>query len=75
MGLYGAVILQRLCDFAMRNKRLLPYRERVIGAAEVCVDRGNRIPDRPHCDRLYAGAKADEVHVRGQCQAAVMASG
>ena len=34
MGFYAEVILPRLCDFAMRNQRLLPYRERVIGAAE-----------------------------------------
>ena len=34
MGLYSDVILPRLCDFAMRNKGLMPYRERVIGAAE-----------------------------------------
>jgi ubiquinone/menaquinone biosynthesis C-methylase UbiE len=34
MGFYSDVILPRLCDLAMRNGRLLPYRERVIGAAE-----------------------------------------
>jgi hypothetical protein len=34
MGFYNDVILPRLCDFAMRNKRLVPYRERVIGATE-----------------------------------------
>lgn len=34
MGFYSDVILPGLCDFAMRNKRLMPYRERVIGAAE-----------------------------------------
>src|SRR5216684_6505976 len=34
MGLYSDVILPRLCDFAMRNKRPMPYRQRVIGAAE-----------------------------------------
>ena len=34
MGFYGDIILPRLCDLARRNKRLLPYRERVIGAAE-----------------------------------------
>jgi ubiquinone/menaquinone biosynthesis C-methylase UbiE len=33
-GFYGNVILPRLCDLSMRNKRLRPYRERVIGAAE-----------------------------------------
>jgi ubiquinone/menaquinone biosynthesis C-methylase UbiE len=34
MGFYSDVILPRLCDFAMRNKQLVPYRERVIRAAE-----------------------------------------
>ena len=34
MGFYSDIILPRLCDFAMRNKRLVPFRERVIGAAE-----------------------------------------
>lgn len=34
MGFYNDIILPRLCDLAMRNKRLLPYRQRVIGAAE-----------------------------------------
>ncbi len=34
MGFYSDVILPRLCDLAMRNKQLVPFRERVIGAAE-----------------------------------------
>ena len=34
MGFYSDIILPRLCDFAMRNKQLVPVRERVIGAAE-----------------------------------------
>jgi ubiquinone/menaquinone biosynthesis C-methylase UbiE len=34
MGYYSDVILPRLCDLSMRNERLQPYRERVIGAAE-----------------------------------------
>jgi SAM-dependent methyltransferase len=34
MGFYSDVILPRLCDFAMRNRELVPFRERVIGAAE-----------------------------------------
>jgi ubiquinone/menaquinone biosynthesis C-methylase UbiE len=34
MGFYNNLILPRLCDLAMRNKDMLPYRERVIGAAE-----------------------------------------
>jgi ubiquinone/menaquinone biosynthesis C-methylase UbiE len=34
MGFYNDFILPRLCDLAMRNKQLVPFRERVIGAAE-----------------------------------------
>ncbi|ANW02497.1 class I SAM-dependent methyltransferase [Bradyrhizobium icense] len=34
MGFYNDIILPRICDLAMRNKQLRPYRERVIGAAE-----------------------------------------
>ena len=34
MGFYNDIILPRLCSFAMRNKQLVPFRERVIGAAE-----------------------------------------
>jgi ubiquinone/menaquinone biosynthesis C-methylase UbiE len=34
MGFYSDIILPRLCELAMRNKQLVPYRERVIGAAE-----------------------------------------
>jgi SAM-dependent methyltransferase len=33
VGLYRKLIVPRLTDLAMRNKRLGPYRERVIGAA------------------------------------------
>src|SRR3954464_14216132 len=34
MGFYNDVILPRLCDLAMRNKHMLPYRRQVIAAAE-----------------------------------------
>src|SRR5437868_12986766 len=34
MGFYNDAILPKLCDLAMRNKQLVPFRERVIGAAE-----------------------------------------
>lgn len=34
MGFYTDVVLPRLCHLAMRNRRLVPYRRRVIGAAE-----------------------------------------
>src|SRR2546429_6224614 len=34
MGFYSDIIVPRLCDLAMRNKQLVPFRGRVIGAAE-----------------------------------------
>ena len=34
MGFYNDVILPRLCHLVMGNRRLVPYRERVIGSAE-----------------------------------------
>jgi len=34
MGFYNDIILPRLCDLAMRNRELVPFRRRVIGAAE-----------------------------------------
>jgi ubiquinone/menaquinone biosynthesis C-methylase UbiE len=49
MGFYNDFILPRLCDLAMRNKQLLPLRQRVIGAArgrvlEIGVGTGANLP-------------------------------
>jgi ubiquinone/menaquinone biosynthesis C-methylase UbiE len=49
MGFYRDIILPRLCDLAMRNKQLLPFRERVVGAAagrvlEIGVGSGVNLP-------------------------------
>ncbi|MFM0415922.1 class I SAM-dependent methyltransferase [Paraburkholderia aromaticivorans] len=37
MGFYRNIVLPHLCDLAMRNKLLLPYRERVVDRAEGTV--------------------------------------
>jgi ubiquinone/menaquinone biosynthesis C-methylase UbiE len=34
MGIYRGCVLPWVCDLAMRNRRLAPYRERVVAAAE-----------------------------------------
>ena len=34
MGLYADIILPKLCHCAMRNRRLMPYRERITGLAD-----------------------------------------
>jgi SAM-dependent methyltransferase len=60
MGFYNDLILPRLIDLAMRNKQLLPFRERVIGAAEgrvleIGVGSGRNLPFyRPPAKEILA---------------------
>ena len=49
MGFYSDVVLPRLCDLAMRNRHLLPYRKRVVGSGqgrvlEIGVGSGLNLP-------------------------------
>ncbi|MGR4928167.1 class I SAM-dependent methyltransferase [Bradyrhizobium sp. CAR08] len=49
MGFYNDAILPKLCDFAMRKKNLVPYRERAIRAArgrvlEIGLGSGRNLP-------------------------------
>jgi ubiquinone/menaquinone biosynthesis C-methylase UbiE len=60
MGFCNDVILPKLCDLAMRNKQLRPYRERVVGAAEgrvleIGIGSGRNLPFyRPQVTELLA---------------------
>ena len=80
MGFYNDIILPRLCDLAMRNKQLVPFRERVIGAAEgrvleIGVGSGLNLPFyRPSVTKLVALEPAPRLAemARGAAHASTM---
>lgn len=56
MGFYSDVVLPRLCHLAMRNRRLVPYRQRVVQHAqgrvlEIGVGSGLNLPFYPAATR------------------------
>ncbi len=75
MSFYSDVILPRLCDLAMRNKQFVPFRERVIGAAEgrvleIGVGSGRNLPFyRPPVREILALEPAPRLVTMARCAA------
>jgi ubiquinone/menaquinone biosynthesis C-methylase UbiE len=60
VGLYNDVILPKLCHLAMRNRRLTPYRKRVVASAagrvlEIGIGSGLNLPFYPAVVREILG--------------------
>jgi len=75
MGVYSDVVLPRLCDLAMRNRHLLPYRKRVVGSArgrvlEIGVGSGLTLPLYGNSVReILALEPAPRLIAMAQCSA------
>ena len=79
MGFYADVILPHLCNLAMSNRRLVPYRERVIAAAqgrvlEIGIGSGLNLPFYGAAVREVLGLEPAPRLIRMARQAARAAS-
>jgi ubiquinone/menaquinone biosynthesis C-methylase UbiE len=75
MGLYADRLLPSIIDLSMRNKRLRPYRERVVGAAEgrvleIGIGSGLNLPFyAPRVERVFGLDPSPRLLARAEAKA------